>query len=504
MAEPASAVIALIGTGLKTWSVFEALIKAVKNSPDDIQHWNMVSDLLTKSCSLMKERLERWRVATLTPTQKDYLESIGEYLRRFQADLSKLEIPDADVFHGGDSTFKNRAMQAFRLKLDQDDHVIKRVDRNIQIFQISTSGLSLLEPGPVERVREVLNELGTAFPRLSTDDQKLQTWRQTTQALLTDTATQYFRENPNPSNTQPDNLLLPPSGRRKGSVRELQYKFEAAQTWATRFFEADMPILALPFQRQAIELGKELREQQPDYALDMAERVDLAEKYVDIAISCQKHDETAVPSAVERLDMLGSTVLAESRPHTTPKLCDEQRRIAEMFAHLNETDKAIDFFRHAIDDYVRLGKDQYHRQICETYNLTVGQYQRSRRHIDVDAFRAEMRDELGDDFVPRRDGLARAVAWCASKEFDVTGEDELTFNQNTNKDGDTPLHVAARDRGMDISVLVELMTFEEFYEMKDRNGDTPLLVAVSNSNIEVLKELITRPYLVLVSRQGDA
>ncbi|KAM6536469.1 hypothetical protein FALCPG4_002473 [Fusarium falciforme] len=498
MAEPASAVIALIGTGLKTWSVFEALIKAVKNSPDDIQHWTMVSDLLTKSCLLMKERLERWRVAILTPTQKDYLESIGEYLKRFQADLSKLEIPDADVFHGGDSTFKDRAMKAFRLKLDQDDHVIKRVDRNIQIFQISTSGLSLLEPGPVERVREVLNELGTTFPRLSTDDQKLQTWRQTTQALLTDTATQYFRENPNPSSAQTERLLLPPSGRRKSSVRELQYKFEAAQNWATRFFEADMPILALPFQLQAIDLGKELREQQPGYALDMAERVNLAEKYVAIVISCQKHDQTAVASAVERLNVLGSTVLEESRPHPTPQLCDEQRRIAEMFADLNEPEKSIKFFRRALDDYIRLGKEQYHRQICETYNLTERQYQMNRRHVDVDAFRAEMRDELGDSFIPRRDDLARTVGWCTSKGFVVTGEDELIFTQLTNEDGDTPLHVAARDQGMDMSVLEELMTLEKFYEMEDRNGDTPLLVAVSNSNIEVLKELLTRPYLVLV------
>ncbi|EEU35230.1 uncharacterized protein NECHADRAFT_88066 [Fusarium vanettenii 77-13-4] len=498
MAEPASAVIALIVTGLKTWSVFDALIKAVSNSPADAQHWAVVSDVLKNSCSLMKERLERWRATDLTPTQEKYLASIGAHLEHFQEDLSGLGIPDADAFYGGNPSFRDKVMMAFRSKLDQDDHLIKRVDRSIQIFQISASVLSQLDSGPVERVREVLNELGTVFPRLSTDDQKLQIWRQTTQALLTDTATQRFRENPDPSNAQTDNLLLPSSGRRKGSVRELQYKFEAAQNWATRFFEADMPILALPFQRQAIELGKELREQQPDYTLDMAERVNLAEKYVDIAISCQKHDQTAVSSAVERLDMLGSTVLAESRPHTTPKLCDEQRRIAEMFADLNETNKAIDFFRHAIDDYVRLGKDDYHREICETYNLTVGQYQRSRRHIDVDAFRAEMRDELGDDFVPRRDGLARAVAWCTSEGFIVTGEDELTFTQTTNKDGDTPLHVAARDRGMNISVLEELMTLEEFYEMEDRNGDTPLLVAVSNSNIEVLKKLLTRPYLVLV------
>lgn len=259
-----------------------------------------------------------------------------------------------------------------------------------------------------------------------------------------------------------------------------------------------MPILALPYQLQAIDLGKELREQEPEYALKNAERVDLAEKYITIVIACQKYDQTAVATAVERLDMLSSTVLEESSHDTTPKLCDEQRRLADMFANLSEPDKAIDLFRRALDDYMRLDKAQYHRQICETYNLTVRQYQRSRRHIDVDAFRAEMRDELGDSFVPRRDGLARAVAWCTSRGFHVTGEDELTFAQPTNGDGNTPLHVAAQDREMDMSVLEELMTLERFYEMEDGNGDTPLLVAVSNSNINVLKELLTRPYLVLV------
>ncbi|KAM0427793.1 hypothetical protein ACHAPT_007250 [Fusarium lateritium] len=500
MAELASAVIALIGTGLKTWSVFEDLIKAVNNSPAEIQHWTVVSGLLNESCSLMEERLERWRVADLTHTQKKYLESISAYLECFQRDLEGLGIPDADAFHGGTSTFKDRALNAFRLKMGQDDRVIARVDRNIQIFQISASGLSLLEPGPVDRVRELLNELGTTFPQRPTDDHGLQTWRQTTQSLLTDTATQYFREHPSPSNAQNDGLPQPPTEHRRSSIRVLQWKFEAAQNWATRFFDADMPILAMPFQLQANDLGKELREQQPDYALRMAERVSLAEKDVAIAISCQKHDETAISTAVERLDKLRSTVLAESDHKPSPELCDEQRRIAEMFADLNEPDKAIKLFRRAIDDYKKLGKHQYHRQICEIYNLSVRQHQMDSIHVHVnlDTFRAEMRFELGDDFVPRRDNLARAVSWCTSRGFTVTGADELTFAQLTNGDGNTPLHVAAQDLEMDMSVLTELMTLERFYEMEDKNGDTPLLVAVRNSNAKVLEELLTRPYLVLV------
>ncbi|RSL49649.1 hypothetical protein CEP54_012341 [Fusarium duplospermum] len=498
MAEPTSAVIALLGTGLKTWSVFEAMIKAVKNSPDDIRHWTMMSTLLNNSCLVVREKLERWPTASLTPTQKDFLKSIEECLGLVQADLSKLEIPDSDVFHGGDPTLKDKAIAAFRLKLDRDDHLIERLDRNIRMFQVSTSCLSLFEPGPVDRVRDVLNDLGAAFPRRSTDDNELKKWRQATQDLLADTATKYFRENPSPLDVQNEGLLLPPSSHRRGSARGLQYKFEAAQNWATRFFEADMPVLALPYQLQAVELGKELREQKPDYALDRAERVNLAEKYVAIAVACQKHDQTAVASAIERVDALCSTVIAESKPDTSTKLCEEQRRIAEMFADLNETDKAIDLFQHALYDYIHLGKDQCHRQICETYNLVVEQLQRSRRHIDLDAIRAEVRDELGDDFVLRQDGLARAVTWCTARGFDVTGKDELTFAQPTNQDGDTPLHVAAQDREMDMSVLAKLVTLERFYEMEDENGDTPLLVAVSNSNVKVLNELLTRPYLVLV------
>ncbi|RSL61850.1 hypothetical protein CEP53_004930 [Fusarium sp. AF-6] len=497
MAEPTSAVFALTVTALQTWSVFEAMIKAVRNSPDDIRHWTMMSTLIINSCLLMKEKLERWPIATLSPAQKDFLESIEEFLRLFQADLSKLEMPDTDVFHGGDSTFKDRAIAAFRLQLDQDGHLIKRLDRNIQMFQVSTSCLSLFEPGPVDRVRDVLNDLGTAFPGRSTDDDELKKWRQTTQNLLADTAIKYFCENPSPSDVQNEGLL-PPSTHRKGSIRGLQYKFESAQNWATRFFEADMPILALPYQLQAIEFGEELREQQPDYALAMAERTDLAAKYVGIAIACQKHDQTAVASAIKRLDTLGTTVIAESEPHTSAKLCEEQRRIAKMFADLNETDKTIDYFQHALDGYIHLGKDQYHRKICETYNMVVEQFQRSRRYIDLDVFRAVMRDDLGDDFVQGRDGLARAVTWCTPRGFEVTIEDGLSFAQLVNEEGDTPLHVAAKDREMDMSVLVKLMTLERFYEMKDMNGDTPLLVAVSNSNVKVLKELLTRPYLVLV------
>lgn len=142
MAEPASAVIALIVTGCKTLGVLDDLLKAVDNSSADAQNWAAVSNLLKASCSLMKERLERWQVTSLSPTQEQYLASIRAHLELFQQDLAAIGIPDADAFDGRNLSFKDKAVLALRLKLDQDDRLIKRIDRSIQIFQISASVLS--------------------------------------------------------------------------------------------------------------------------------------------------------------------------------------------------------------------------------------------------------------------------------------------------------------------------------------------------------------------------
>ncbi|KAF4470088.1 pfs domain [Fusarium albosuccineum] len=482
MAEVASAIIAFASTEYKAWHFFEALITTIQNSPADIQHWRAVGNVLKKSCSLMEERLKEFEHDSFTAAEEEYLDSIRTHISSFSSDIKSLThgLPDADSFNTGNPGLKQRTIAAFELRLNQDKYVIERVDRSINIFQISASGLNLLKSGSVDRVREVLNQLGETFPKLPSDDHELESWRTHTQLVLTDAATRDFPEDPDLPIIGPDD------------PEELQYEFEATQSLAAQFCNAGMHILAMPFQLQALDLGRQL-------PLNIANQVNLAEKYVDIAISCQKHDQTAVDSAVKRLELLGSIIRVESDLDASPRLCEEQHRIGSMFARLKDPTSAIIFLRNAIRDYVSLGVQDNHLQIWEIYKQVLNQYQVQSAHASASAFRKKIRDTLGPELFMKLSGIDRVIEWCTNQGFNVTQEEDLSFAQLTNERGNTPLHEAALDQKMDLSILEELMLLEDFYEVKDNNGDTPLLTAVSRSNIAVLTKLLELvPYLVHV------
>ncbi|KAJ3535266.1 hypothetical protein NM208_g7203 [Fusarium decemcellulare] len=510
MAEPASAVRALIGTGFKAWNTFDTLIKEVNNAPLSLIHWTMVVGLMKNLCLLMKTKLEGLKSDSLTAAQKEFVGSIWEFIRCFDADLKQLTegLPDADRFYAGNRSFRRDAILLFEQKLRADENVIKRIDRSIQLSQVSASGLSLLEPGPVDRIKETLDQLGRISSGLPSNDENLKEWRNNVQGLLTDAAIRDLLESPDSSNTPSDdsvNTRRPRTEPMAGSLRQLQYQFEAAQNLATRFCEADMPILAMSFQLQAIEFGGELREQQPDYALHFANRVDLAEKYVDIAIACKQQDQMAVDTALERLEMLCSAVLEESLPGTSPRLCDEQRRIGVMFSLLNKPTRAIELFNHALGGYIELSANEYHQQICRTYNLAVAEYQRAGQHVEKKAFRDLVADKLGTEFVFRRSELDRVIKWCKKRGFNVMEEEDLSSDTLTNDRGNTPLHEAVACSEMTVELLSELLRLEQFYEAEDKNGDTPLLAAVSKRDDEVVGALLKKaPYLVHVrDRSGQ-
>ncbi|KAF5003940.1 hypothetical protein FDECE_9529 [Fusarium decemcellulare] len=504
MAEPASAVIALIGTGFKAWNTFDALIKEVNNAPQNLSHWTMVVGLMKNLCVLMKTKLESLKNDSLTAAQKEYIGTIWEFIRCFDADLKQLTagLPDADRFQAGNRSFRRDAILLFEQKLRADENVIRRIDRNIQLAQINASGLSLLEPGPIDRVNEILDQLGRISSGLPSNDDNLEEWKKNLRALLTDTAARGLPESPDPLNTSCDDSVstgTPLTGPIAGSLKGLQSRFEAVQRWATRFCDADMPYLAMPFQLQAIELGEELEKQRPDYALSVTNQVDLTEKYVKIVIACKQQDQTAVDAAVKQLEDLSSTALSEDVPDTCPRLCNEQLKIGEMLVLLNKPVKAMELFCHALGGYIDLGRDEHHGQICKIYNRIVAEYQRNGLLVDLAVFRDTIAQELGLDFVSRRSVLVPVINWCSKHEFNVKEEEDLSSDQLRNECDNTPLHEAIACPDMTPEILSELLQLEQFYEIQDKNGDTPLLAAIGNSNDDVVDKLLKKaPYLVHV------
>lgn len=350
-------------------------------------------------------------------------------------------------------------------------------------------------------VRKVLDDLGGAFPKRADDEDELQQWRQQTQSLL-DAAVQGLSDCSDPPDTPADdNEILPPGITSPQEYTASEFLFIAAQKLARRFCGIGMPILAMPYQLQAIKIWKALQDQQVDLAIDLDNQLLLTEKYVDIVLSCRKFDETAIPDSLEQLKTLEAAILTLLDPGT-PEICNALRRIGKMHSLLSESKEAIRLFQGTLDTCIDLHKSSeagYLTQIGTTYDLIVEECQRSHDFLTLEALRGRISRDMGPEFVEQRKMLASTIKWCEERGFTVKAEGDYTFTHEKTNSKNTPLHEAARDPEMDMGILEEIMKVEVFYDAEDGNLDTPLLVAVSRKNVNVVAELLRRrPYLVHV------
>jgi len=136
MAELASAILSFVVAGLATWRRIDKAIKAIKNGPRNEQHWKVVGGVLKESLTLMDKRI-RARQADLTAQEQNLCKAIKKFTDDFAKDLARLEekIPKENT--------GNRYLNALRQKLEEDQDLLERVSRNVQIFQLSAQALSL-------------------------------------------------------------------------------------------------------------------------------------------------------------------------------------------------------------------------------------------------------------------------------------------------------------------------------------------------------------------------
>ncbi|KAF7555357.1 hypothetical protein G7Z17_g2226 [Cylindrodendrum hubeiense] len=506
--ETASAIVSLITASVAIWKTIDAAICSIKNAPARIQHWRAINRLLQTSLSRMEETMKRRKGAGLSISERKHYESIREHLQCFKDDLEDLQHKIASVAlprRFGKRTIPRQVLTALEIKLQEDPHLEKRVDRNIQLFQLSVALLSLLDPAPRTSVRPILTELHALHLQVSDDDDKLRKWKESAHDIakdaamreigFTSSATDRVRVGRQPS------INIQPTPQRDFGIdenfnkEELLHKIKVTQDLATRLEEAGMPTIASNFQLDAIKCGEQLREMH-DHPLDMAEYVSLEERYILILISCQSYEEASFQIALNRLNDLASKVDDTSRN----ELFRERQTIGTLYAKLQDINSAIHFLRIALFDGYLKQQDllAYDAEIRQTSRLLYEVYECSGMWPDLEVTKKRVRDEFGEDPVASSVEISKALGWCEKKGFTVSERDrQLYFNPLTNENGRTSLHEAALDPKMDMDVLRYLM-LPEYYSLRDDSGDTALLLAADRSNYNVVEMLLTIPYLVHV------
>ncbi|KAK7429140.1 hypothetical protein QQZ08_004355 [Neonectria magnoliae] len=528
MAEPASAIIALIAVSVKTCKVLESAVSAIKHAPTIVDHWTTTVCLLQASLQQLGEILERRRRSGGLGSSKvetKHHEAIKCQIELFQRDLERLQrkIPKADLLkiplRSAIPKFKAKAVLALKNELERDDGLFARVNQHVLVLQLSVSLLiaqsnSTTENNPGRVVIEINNKL----PPKADDNQELREWRQSACALATDTAVsglllQRAASVVDPRNTNTRNTAVgrpsisEETSRTLGNVteQELLDRFETAQYLANCLDETGPPTMASPYQLKAIHLAKQLRDMElPLFDVDRS--FFLEERYIGMLISSQEYDESSLETASSRLEQLKSTIPQLSEVNRTATLCHQNRKLGELYGRLEQPEVAVEYFRTALfNGYLKMDRVEFDIQICETFQLLCQQYQCLEEWERLEAVKRRVREEFGR--IPNfghEDCFTRALQWCRALGFEVTEiNEQLCFNPLTNAKGNTPLHEAALDRKLDLDIPSRLM-LPELYNIRDNHGDTALLAAVENSNEKMVKMLLTVPSLVHMPEQDDS
>jgi hypothetical protein len=135
MAELASAVQSFIASSLTAWHRIDTVVSSIKDAPRHVEHWRVVGSVLKESLSQMEERI-RQRQNCLTAPEQNLCRAIDRFTRDFLCDLEELE-RTIQVKKGG------RYWVQLKLRLQDDRELLTELSRNVQVFQLTASALSL-------------------------------------------------------------------------------------------------------------------------------------------------------------------------------------------------------------------------------------------------------------------------------------------------------------------------------------------------------------------------
>ncbi|KAH7487613.1 hypothetical protein FOMA001_g4814 [Fusarium oxysporum f. sp. matthiolae] len=482
MAELASAVQSFIASSLTAWHRIDTAVSSIKDPPRNVEHWRAVGSVLKESLSQMEERI-RQRQNYMTAPEQNLCRAIDRFIRDFLNDLERLErtIP---VKKGG------RYWVQLKLRLQDDRELLTRLSRNVQVFQVSASALSLLDPpndNSRNRVHQFLEGISDDNPEQLDPDEvtDLHKWREALYEVA-DIAAQREFPDPSPHDHTSEQGETPrrPSG---VSPIELQYRFEAAVSRAKRMYDAKLPLMAKKAHDEAIKYGGEMQAIDPN-AISVTELVDMEMTYVRIIKACSPFVDSYEALAWERLQNLKSNLQKHTSHSNNVELFTEQEKVGVLCAELRDREGAVEFLRMSLGAYLS-NREEYEDRIPRISMLVCEQYECMGQWNNLDAFKKVIFDKLGYDPASEPNALANTIMWCRQHGYEASEIEGRPYIPEENFFESTPLHDAAADSTVEMEIVHQLIPIV-YHARPDANGDTPLLVAVQHSNNLALQALL--------------
>ncbi|KAF5562639.1 e3 ubiquitin ligase HACE1 [Fusarium napiforme] len=484
MAELASAIQGFIASSLTAWHRIDTVIISIRDAPRNVEHWRVCGSVLKEALSQMEERI-RQRQNYLTAPEQNLCRAIDRFIRDFLSDLEQLErtIP---VKKGG------RHWEQLKLRLQDDRELLTRLSRNVQIFQVSASALSLLDSptgcSPARnKVHRFLEGISDDNPEQLGPDEAtdLHKWREALYEVA-DIAAQREFPDPCPHDHTSEQGETPrrPSG---VSPTELQYRFEAAISRAKRMYDAKLPIMAKKAHDEAIKYGGEMQAIDPN-AISVTKLVDMEITYCRIIKACSPFVDSYEALAWERLQNLKSNLHKHTGHGNNVDFCTEQEKVGILCAELRDREGAVEFLRISLDTYLS-NREEYEDRIPRISMLVCEQYECMGQWNNLDAFKKVIFDKLGYDPASEPNALADTILWCRHHGYEASEIEGRLYIPEENFVESTPLHDAAADMTVRIEIIHQLIPIV-YHARPDANGDTPLLVAVQHSNNLALQALL--------------
>ncbi|KAI1057127.1 hypothetical protein LB507_002199 [Fusarium sp. FIESC RH6] len=492
MAEPASAILSFVVAGLATWKRIERIINSVKNAPRNVKHWKVVGGLLTQSLTVMQKRIAL-READLTKTEVNLFEAIRKFTNDFESDLLTLEETIQT------QSRSNRYWNAIRQPSGPDHDLYERVSRNVQIFQLSAQALQLLDPlhaVPGRGVKDLLEGISedklrvNPAERINIDEEPdLKSWREAIEDVADAAAQSEF---PDPiadipaiaAPNAPNSDEIP---RRLSGItaKELRYRFDAAILRAEQMYNAGIPELA----KRQYDKAMKYKGRMDESAMSDVDLVGLEISYIRILNACEPYDKSCEALAFERLQNLKNQLIGQFGSNDDLQHRTKQNEaVGFLCIDLRDRKGAIKLLRESLDGYLSK-PDEFKEKIRLIARVICEQYGYEGKWHKLDAFRRLLSENPRYDPSWERSTLERTIAWCREHGFQAMEDKGSLLIPKDNFANTTPLHKAATDTKVPPDIVRQLILAVE-HTIKDKNGDTPLLVAVQHSNNTALRELL--------------
>lgn len=282
--------------------------------------------------------------------------------------------------------------------------------------------------------------------------------------------------------------------------KQLDYEWAENRLALKQLQEYHLYENAVEIQRRALEIKVLMAAPDRQIWEDTEEHTIMREDLADLLFHCEadKYQQEALEILQDQLDTLTAKkddLTSVPSPARIQKCHSLHFKLGKIYKERGHLNSAMDHLRTAFDAFESgdprdtqkiqaVGAhllELYEFQVQESYGT-----QRAVRITQRRAFRKELQSALGQSLAEHQ----AAVSWCACANIDIQRMDQRYRFDIVVQDSDSsPLHVAAK-MCQDHTVLQQMIENSDILENLNGDHETPLLVAVGNSNTIAIELLL--------------